>query len=50
MKNNYFNKILIVIIFFNHFFWSLNAEEIKIEIKINDEIITNFDLKKRKII
>ena len=48
MKNNYFNKILIVIIFFNHFFWSLNAEEIKIEIKINDEIITNFDLKKEK--
>ena len=26
----------------------MNAEEIKIEIKINDEIITNFDLKKEK--
>ena len=48
MKNNYYHKVLIVIIFCTHLFWPLNAQEINIKIKVNEEIITNFDLEKEK--
>ena len=48
MKKNIFNKIIICIVFFIQLTMNLNSEEIKIKFKVDNEIITNFDLQKER--